>query len=192
MKLFLLVMLLLDFVIVPACFLFAWRYAFMKKSQGSDFADGRSRLWGGRVIFILSGVTLAYICIMNTVSAIASPAVFKTMQLDNTVDQNRSFVMADLAAIDFKANQYFFLPGKKGGGDHSFRSHLDPTGKNWVTLSELGMPTETEVGTYSIKAVKNDTMLIVRGVGNARLSDGTYPEYEFYTSPTISRPKLIN
>jgi len=191
-KVILLFAILLDFVIVPACFLFCWRYLFMKKSQVGDSAGGRSRQLGGRFIFILSGVAIAYVCIIHTGLALTSSAVLRTMRLDNTLDQNRSFVVAGLAAIDFKANQYFYLPGKRGGGDHSFRSHQDPTGKNWVTLSELGMPAETEVGRYSIKTVKNDTILIMRGVGKVRRVNGTNPEYEYYTSPTISRILKIN
>jgi len=191
-KLLLLFAILLDFVIVPACFLFSWRYLFMKKSQEGVSAGGKTRQWGSRVILLLSGVAFAYVCIIHTVSAFTSTAVLRTMRIDNTLDQNRSFVIAGLAAIDFKANQYFHLPGKKGGGDHSFRSHQDPTGKNWVTLSELGMPAETEVGRYSIKTVKNDTILIMRGVGKVRRVNGTNPEYEYYTSPTISHILKIN
>ena len=61
-----------------------------------------------------------------------------------------------------------------------------------MTLGELGMPIETEAGTYSIKMVKNDTMLILHGVSKVRLNNGTNPEYEFHTSPAISQPVKIN
>jgi hypothetical protein len=192
MRLYLLMMLLIDFVIAPASFLFAWQHEFIEKSQEGDPTAGRNRWRANSLIFILSGMVVAYVCIMHTISAMVSPPVFRMMQLNNMIDQNRSRVISDLAAIDFTAKQYFYLPGNKGGGDHSFHSHLDPAGKSWVTLNELGMPAETEAGTYSMKTVKNDTMLILRGVSKARLNDGTNPEYEFYASPIISRPIKIN
>ncbi len=191
-KLYLLTMLLLDFVIAPSFFLFAWQHMFMNRSQEGDLGAVRNRWRANGLILILSGMVVAYVCIMHTISAIVNPPVFRTMQFDNMVDQNRSRVITDLAAIDFTAKQYFCLPGNKGGGEHSFHSHLDPAGKNWVTLSELGMPIETEAGTYSIKMVKNDTMLILRGVSKVRLNNGTNPEYEFHTSPAISQPVKIN
>ncbi len=191
-KLYLLAMLLLDFVIAPAFFLLAWQHVFMKRSHEGNPRAGRNRWRANGLIFILSGMVVAYVCITHTISAIVSPPVFRMMQLDNMIDQNRSRVISDLEAIDFTAKQYFYLPGNKGGGDHSFHSHLDPAGKRWVTLNELGMPAETEAGTYSIKTVKNDTMLILRGVSKVRLTDGTNPEYEFYASPIISRPLKIN
>lgn len=191
-KFYMLGSLLVDFVFVPLCFFFAWRNLFLQNSERPPTSQNKMRHRISILIFVLSGILFGYVCMINSISAFVSPAVFKTMKQDNTIDQNRSYVIRDLTNIDFKANQYFFLPGGLGGGDKSFRSHLDPTRKAWVTLGELGMPVETQFGSYSIKTVTNDTILVVRGKGKVRLSDGTYPEYEYRTTPTTSFPTKIN
>ena len=191
-KFLLLAVLVLDFVLIPGCFLFLWRNTFIKKSQNGDNSGSTFRERGSKFLLIFSGVLLVYVCLINAGYAISAPAIFKVMLQDNTIDQNRSRVIADLDEIAFKANQYYHLPAKMGGGGHSFRSHLDPSRKSWLTLSELGVSEATEGGSYSVKAFKNDTLLILFGKGKARLSDGTFPEYEFRVSPSNGVPTKIN
>lgn len=143
-------------------------------------------------LFGISGVLIVYLVLGNIVSAFVSPKLYHVMLLDNTVDQNRSAVIAQLSKMAYKANEYHCLPKKAGGGEKSYRSSLDAAGKTPVKLQELGMPPTTNVGTFSVVQIVNDTTLICEGVGNVALSDGSFPEYTMHISPGGITPVKIN
>jgi len=184
--------LLLEFVILPVCFLCSWRYLFQKKSQQMAIGEKPKRHLPAKFLFGLSGVLIVYLILGNISSAFVSPNIYHVIVLDNTMDQNRSAVIAELSRIGHKANEYYCLPKRAGGGEKSYRSRLDPVGTTPVTLRELGMPGSTDAGTFSVVQIVNDTTLICEGIGKVALSDGSFPEYTMHISPGAVIPAKIN
>lgn len=184
--------LMLEFVILPLCVLFSWRYLFLKKSQqpGSEGKPGRHVV--ARSLAGVSGALLIYLLLGNIASAFISPRVYRVMILDNAIDQNRSAVISQLSRIGFKANEFYCLPKNLGGGGRSYLSAMNPTGKTPVTLQELGMPAATEEGTFSVVQTLNDSTLVCKGVGKVVLGDGSYPEYSMRITPENITPTKMN
>ena len=183
---------MLEFVVLPVCLFCAWRYLFLRKTEkGKDAGKAKSRLLLQSVVGI-SGMLIAYLILENIFSGFVLPKRFDVMIVDNTVDQNRSALMAQLSRIAFKANEYYCLPKSAGGGEKSYRSWLDPSGKNLITLQELGMPGATNAGTFSVVRIVNDTTLLCKAVGTVALSDGSYPEYTMRISPGGITPTKLN
>ena len=138
------------------------------------------------IVLVASGVILGHLAIVNVMAAMIGPAGFRTIIRDNVVDQARSDVIADLYNAGINAFQYYFLPESSGGGGLSFRSNRNK-GLS-VTLEELGVPSKTQAGTYTLKEIRNDTLLVLRGKSTFVFSDGTSPEYEFQVSPGTPFP----
>lgn len=180
-----LAVILLSFVFAPVGLLLGWRSILSTKSHQQETYAGSKPHWRAILLVIVSGILLGHLFIINLGGAIVGPWAFKTLQLDNAVDQNRSYVISELSHVGVKAFQYYFLPVELGGGGRSFRSHLDAATDHWVSLKELDVPSATAVGSYSIRKIENDTIMVLRGVGNFRLSDGTFPEYEARLWPSM-------
>jgi hypothetical protein len=183
--------LLLGFVISPVFFLGSWRYLRREKLEGKG-SGGKKKNLAAKALMIVAGILLMYFSVGNVSSAILSPMIYNTLKQDNLIDRHRNAIVQDLADIDYRAKQYLALPRELGGGYHSFKSTRNSQAKGWVTLEELGVPAETKNGTYSILKVKDDTLLILKGVGKVPLSDGTLPTYEFRSSQIISTPMKLN
>ncbi len=184
--------LMIEFVVLPVCFLCGWRYLFQKKSQQTGDADRPKRHLLVKAVFGISGVLIVYLLLGNISSAFISPRIYHVMILDNAVDQNRSAVITQLSRIGYKANEYYCLPKRAGGGEKSYRSWLDPAGKTPITLQELGMPGATDAGTFSVVRIVNDTTLLCKGIGKVALSDGGFPEYTMHISVGAVSPTKIN
>ena len=184
--------LLFGFVISPVCVFWTWRYLQVNKPDSAESGDTKRKHFAAKALIIVAGIFLMCFCLSNISSAIISPAVYRTIEQDNLIDRHRSAILQDLADIDYSAKQYLVIPREWGGGYHSFASSRDPLGKGWVTLQELGIPAETKNGIYSILTVKDDTLLVSKGVGKIPLADGTFPTYEFRSSQIMSIPLKVN
>ncbi|MCX6138173.1 MAG: hypothetical protein NTV54_11835 [Ignavibacteriales bacterium] len=192
MRLSLLVSLLVGFVIAPVCVFWTWRFLQLKKLEPGKSDEKKNKHLAAKALMIVAGILLMYFCVSNVSSAILSPMVYNTLKLDNLMDRHRNAILQDLADIDYRAKQYLALPRELGGGYHSFKSTRDSRAERWVTLEELGLSAETKNGTYSIVTVKDDTLLVLKGVGKIPLADGTLPTYEFRSSQILSIPAKVN
>ena len=184
--------LLFGFVIAPVCVFWIWRYLHLKELKPEESDEKKTEHLSAKALMIVAGILLMYFCVSNVSSAILSPMIYNTLKQDNLIDRHRNAIVQDLADIDFRAKQYLALPRELGGGYHSFKSTRDSQAKGWVTLEELGVPAETKNGKYSILNVKDDTLLILKGVGKIPLFDGTLPTYEFRSSQIMSIPVKVN
>ena len=185
-----LTLIIINFVLAPAGLLLTWRKLLLDRKRNERGEAKAGRRWPRNLVLVLSGVILGHLAIVNLMEAIIGPAGFRTMIRDNEVDQARSDVIAGLFDAGTNAFQYYFLPKSSGGGGSSFRSNKNKGQP--VTLEELGIPATTPAGTYTVKEIRNDTLLVLRGRSGIVLSDGTSPEYEFQVSPgTPSPPEFI-
>lgn len=189
-RLYMLSAIVLNFVLAPLGFLLCWKNIVAHTSSKQEGESKSEHHWLRTLTLIVSGILLAHVLIINVVAAVVGSAFFRTMQRDNAADGNRSLVVYELIDVGFKASQYYFLPLELGGGGLSFRSHHETAKEPWVSLSELDVPEATSAGSYTIKKVENDTIMLLRGVGKFRLSDGTYPEYEIRMTPSSSARAL--
>jgi hypothetical protein len=179
----LLISLMLEFVILPLCFLYSWRYLFLKTNQRTG-GDGKpKRNLAAKSLFGISGVLIVYLILGNITSALVSPKVYQTIILDNADALNREAVIAQLTRMGHKANEYFVLPKNLDGGNSSYRSMHGPSENSPVSLQELEMPAATESGIFSIVQIVNDTTLVCKGIGNVAMHDGSLPEYTMRISP---------
>ena len=179
----------LSFVLAPLGLLLGWRSILLRHSQNQEVDKEKKKHWPTMLIVIVSGILVGHVLIINLSGAIMTPMMFRTMILDNEVDQNRSYICSELGTANMKAFQYYYLPVEIGGGGRSFRSNLPASKGQWVSLEELGVPTTTSVAAYHINKIENDTIMVIRGVSNFRLSDGTYPEYELRVCPSLESPE---
>ena len=173
----------LNFVLAPIGLFLCWRSIVIEYSQPQGMETKRKYLWMRRIIMAGSGMILTLVLIIYIAAAFLGASIFRTLQYENAVDRNRAYVVYELNDVGAKAVQYYLLPVQAGGGGLSFHSQGEAGREGWVTLKELGVPKATSAGSYSFRKVENDTIAFLRGIGNVRLSDGTYPEYEIRITP---------
>ena len=95
---------------------------------------------------------------------------------DNAIDHNRALVIADLKTLASKAQHYYSRPATMGGGSKSFVGlTADVRGVGMLAGTKY---TDNANGTYTIKTDGTSTEVVLRGVGKAVMSDGTYPIYD--------------
>jgi len=95
---------------------------------------------------------------------------------DNTVDQNRAVVIADLKSLASKAQHYYSRPLVIGGGGKSF---VGVTVDNGISILASSGFADNANGTYTINEPGGTvTQVVLHGVGKVVMSDGTYATYD--------------
>jgi len=95
---------------------------------------------------------------------------------DNSIEHNRSQMIADLKILGTKAVHYYSRPMTMGGGNKSFVGlTADSAGIGWLAGTKY---TDNSNGTYSIKVAGTSTQVVLHGIGKVMLPEGTYPEYD--------------
>jgi hypothetical protein len=124
------------------------------------------------------------------------PRVDTAMFRDFAVDQNRSAVIADLTTLAARAQQFHAKPLTLGGGGNSFATGGNGSG---ITADAAGLAllastafTDNANGTYTVKTAGTATQVVLRGVGKAALSDGTFPVYDMTVTAETQSPTRIN
>jgi len=181
-----LALIIVNFVLAPIGFVLAWKSLLLDRERQARGETGGGRHWLRPALLVVCGVILGHLAIVNIITAIILPQGFKTMVWDNVVDQARNDVVADLTDAGINAFQYYYLPEASGGGGQSFRSWKNKGLP--ATLEEMGIPAKTAHGTYTLKEIRNDTLLVLRGISPVVLSIGSSPEYEFQVSPGTPSP----
>ena len=95
---------------------------------------------------------------------------------DNSIEHNRSLMIADLKILGTKAVHYYSRPMTMGGGNKSFVGlTADSAGIGWLAGTKY---TDNNNGTYSIKVAGTSTQVVLHGIGKVMMPDETYPEYD--------------
>ncbi len=100
---------------------------------------------------------------------------------ENAVTSNKDALAADLLNISVKAQQYYNTPASMAGGAHTYIG---------LTANAAGMArlVSTELsnngnGVYSIRTAGTVSQVVLEAVGNAEMSDGTYPTLSCIVRP---------
>ncbi|MGA7161471.1 MAG: hypothetical protein WBZ48_10745 [Bacteroidota bacterium] len=124
--------------------------------------------------------------IIVAVAALLGIIIFQ----DNAVDHDRKMVIGDLTILSQKAQHYRSRPTTLGGGGNSFAG-LTADASGLATLASPSF-TNNANGTYSIKTAGTSTEVVLHGIGNVAMSDGTFPIYDMVVTAQSQAPTKVN
>jgi hypothetical protein len=92
---------------------------------------------------------------------------------ENAVTANRDAIAIDLVQIATRAQQYFNRSTSTGGGSRSYIG-LTADSLGLSKLISTGFMTNGN-GHYSIRTAGTASQVVIEGMGNVELSDGSFP-----------------
>lgn len=92
---------------------------------------------------------------------------------ENAVTANRDAIAADLLNLSVKAQQYYNTPSSMAGGGHTYIGlTADAAGMLRLVSPEFS---NNGNGVYTIRTAGTASQVVIEGLGNMELSDGTFP-----------------
>ncbi len=92
---------------------------------------------------------------------------------ENAVSSNRDAMTTDLMNIAARVEKYYNTTRFMGGGGRSYVGlTADAAGLRKIGTAELFV---TGNGRYSIRTAGTETKVVLEGIGNVELPDGTFP-----------------
>ncbi|KAB2922669.1 MAG: hypothetical protein F9K22_11070 [Bacteroidetes bacterium] len=109
---------------------------------------------------------------------------------ENAVTANRDAMSTDIVNIATRAQQYYNTPTAFGGGGRSYVG----LSANAAGMSKLVSAAQSNSGngTYTILVAGSASQVILQGVGNVELSDGTFPTLYCVIRPGQAQVQVIN
>lgn len=92
---------------------------------------------------------------------------------ENAITANKDAMATDLINISARAQQYYNTPASMAGGGHSYVG-LTADAAGMLKLVSRNMSLNGN-GEYSIRTAGTSSQVILQGVGNNTMSDGSYP-----------------
>lgn len=109
---------------------------------------------------------------------------------ENAVSANRDAMSVDLVNIATRAQQYFSTPSAFGGGGRSYVGlTADASGMSKLVSSAYSTNGN---GVYTIRTAGTATLLVIQGVGNTTLSDGSFPTLSCTITPGQAQVTIEN
>jgi hypothetical protein len=100
---------------------------------------------------------------------------------ENAVSSNKDAIAADLLNISAKVQQYYNTPASMAGGAHTYIGlTANAAGMSRLVSSDFS---NNGNGIYSIRTAGTTSQVVLQGVGNVEMSDGTYPTLSCVVRP---------
>lgn len=109
---------------------------------------------------------------------------------ENAVTANRDAIAADLLNLSVKAQQYYNTPMSMAGGGHSYIG-LTADAAGMARLVSTAFSNNGN-GVYTIRTAGTASQVILQGVGNVELSDGTFPTLSCVVRPGNATVSIEN
>ncbi len=92
---------------------------------------------------------------------------------ENAVTANRDAIAADLLNLSVKAQQYYNTPSSMAGGGHTYIG-LTADAAGMLRLVSPAFSNNGN-GVYTIRTAGTTSQVVIEGLGNVELSDGSFP-----------------
>ncbi len=100
-------------------------------------------------------------------------AVAIVLVAENAVTSNKDAMASDLLNISARAQQFYNTPASMAGGGRSYVGlTADAAGMLRLVSTDFSLNGN---GAYSIRTAGTIRQVIIQGVGNSMMSDGSYP-----------------
>jgi hypothetical protein len=119
-------------VLCPTIFLMQWRRRKLQRSEPT--------VWNlSRLFYNLCGVLVLYLAIVSLPIAVFSDLSHRRLRDAHAVQSSRDGIINELNTMAIDLAQYYMLPKKLGGGNHSYESYRLPA-----------VSTKDDEGTYTL------------------------------------------